>query len=98
MTLLVWMMILLPAALASAEALSARIDRLAECELRRRAAAADAKTVARLLRHAATRRRMAWRGGIAGLTPGAGVAPLLGPGAARRPGARGVRAPDARLG
>jgi hypothetical protein len=87
MTLLVWMMILLPAALASAEALSARIDRLAECELRRRAAAADAKTVARLLRHAATRRRMAWRVAIADMTGELGFATFWV--------ARQVRWPDA---
>ena len=68
MTLLVWMMILVPFALACAEALSARVDRLAECELRRRAAAADARSAARLLRHAATRRRMAWRVALADMT------------------------------
>jgi hypothetical protein len=68
MTLLVWMMILVPFALACTEALSARVDRLAECDLRRRAAAADAKSAARLLRHAATRRRMAWRVALADMT------------------------------
>ena len=35
---------------------------------RRRAAAADAKSAARLLRHAATRRRMAWRVALADMT------------------------------
>jgi hypothetical protein len=74
MTLLVWMMILLPAALACSEALSAWIDRLAELELRRRAAAAEAVSAARLLRHAATRRRMAWRVAIADMTGELGFA------------------------
>jgi len=74
MGLLVWIMILVPFALACAEALSARIDRLAERELRRRAAAAEAVSAARLLRHAATRRRMAWRVAIADMTGALGFA------------------------
>jgi hypothetical protein len=67
MSMLVWMMILVPFVLALVEALSARVDR-AECELRRRAADATAKSAARLLTHAAIRRRMAWRIAIADLT------------------------------
>ena len=65
MSVLVWMMILLPFVLALLEALSARVDRAAERELHRRAAAATAKSAARLLTHAAIRRRMAWRIAIA---------------------------------
>lgn len=65
MSVLVWMMILLPFVLALLEALSARVDRAAERELHRRAAAATAKSAARLLTHAAIRRRMAWRVAIA---------------------------------
>jgi hypothetical protein len=58
-------MILVPFVLALVEALSARVDRAAERELHRRAAAATAKSAARLLTHAAIRRRMAWRVAIA---------------------------------
>jgi hypothetical protein len=74
MSMLVWMMILVPFVLALVEALSARVDRAAERELRRRAADTTAKSAARLLTHAAIRRRMAWRIAIADMTGELGFA------------------------